>query len=202
MLPPQGLTAATGRKRKAAAIGEEFSLSAFLPTSFGKKAEKHDYEGAVAGTRKKKVSAKEFAPKKVGPKAPAPVYEWGTTRTLSICACALISQGKNMPVDKEKVEREKAATAEVVDLDEENPYRIPYAYEVVMKGHGSVVTALALGTDTLIRDPCCSIHRSQKQQIPPDRVSCPVTTHLRSKCGTLTRWIQRLDPSERLSLRM
>eukprot|EP01128_Nolandella_sp_AFSM9_P002473 TRINITY_DN12844_c0_g1_i1.p1 TRINITY_DN12844_c0_g1~~TRINITY_DN12844_c0_g1_i1.p1 ORF type:complete len:583 (-),score=114.59 TRINITY_DN12844_c0_g1_i1:122-1870(-) len=119
------------KKRKAASMYDDRSaLSAFLPTSFGKKAVKHDYEGAIAGTRKKKVTAKEVGPKVVGPKAPAPVYEWG----------------KNMPEDPAIAKAKEAmqAPTELVKLDEENPFHIPYAYEVEMKGHGGVVTALAL----------------------------------------------------------
>lgn len=126
---------------------EEFSLSSFLPTSFGKKAEKHDYEGAINMTRKKKVQEKAYVPKEVGPKAPAPVYEYG----LYCVSSSSLNQGKYMPHEPEiQMGDASDGPTEFVEVDEENPYKIPYAYEVEMKGHGGVVTALALGESSYL----------------------------------------------------
>eukprot|EP01125_Pyxidicula_operculata_P014761 TRINITY_DN4959_c0_g1_i2.p1 TRINITY_DN4959_c0_g1~~TRINITY_DN4959_c0_g1_i2.p1 ORF type:complete len:602 (-),score=164.84 TRINITY_DN4959_c0_g1_i2:214-2019(-) len=158
-------------KRKAESDSD--SLRSFLPSSFGKKQKVYDMNDALDKTRKKKVKVVEKSTP-LGPAAPDPVYEFGVTNPPQLDG-----------VEEEKKFNEEEGEDDYDDeIDESNPFKIPYSHEVQMKGHENIVTALGLdpsgarlisgGYDQTIRlwdfNAMDMDFRSFRQVEPPDDV--------------------------------
>jgi WD40 repeat protein len=128
-------------KRKNSSAGDD--LSSFLPSfgkkaksdeslmglsGFGKQTEEKDVVSLFDKTKKKKVEVKDKA-KYSGPEAPDKIYVYGVDKLPE----------NDAEKDRESVKREIDS-----DVDEENPFNIPYSHEVELKGHEGHVSALSL----------------------------------------------------------